>query len=421
MDRKMKELLALKQGSDTVYEYAKKFNALCQYGGHHVDNDAKKIERFRDGLHGDLYERLNLYEPNSYQDLVNKAISQEDAMFKARKDRKRQVGFTATGGSGKKFLFVKKGTQGPPQSSSTGHWRVTPSQNKPSGNFQFRKAQQQPYKPSAPLANNNNNHAIKDRRCYNCGQPGHYINECPKPRQNKQSESSGFRHGNQGKKPMMQVKQGKLNFTTLVDVPEGAAVLMGTFSIRDHPIRILFDFGATHSFISESLVSKLGLHSCHTKDSFVVATTGGRILSNTITKAVPLQLGSKTFLTNLIHLGLGGLDVILGMNCLTQHQVVLDIATRMIEIHSPTSCYTTLYLPKVKDINPCSYAAITIQLEDIPVVCEYPDVFPDDLPGMPPDRDVEFVIELQPGTAPISKRPYRMPPKELAELKIQLQ
>jgi hypothetical protein len=54
-------------------------------------------------------------------------------------------------------------------------------------------------------------------------------------------------------------------------------------------------------------------------------------------------------------------------------------------------------------------------------VCEYPDVFPNELPGMPPDRDVEFVIELQPGTAPISKRPYRMPPKELAELKTQLQ
>jgi hypothetical protein len=54
-------------------------------------------------------------------------------------------------------------------------------------------------------------------------------------------------------------------------------------------------------------------------------------------------------------------------------------------------------------------------------VCEYPDVFPDELPGMPPDRDVEFVIELQPGTAPISKRPYRIPPKELAELKNQLQ
>ena len=62
-----------------------------------------------------------------------------------------------------------------------------------------------------------------------------------------------------------------------------------------------------------------------------------------------------------------------------------------------------------------------IKLEDIPVVWEYADIFPDDLPWMPPDRDIEFVIELQPGTAPISKRPYRMPPKELAELKIQLQ
>jgi hypothetical protein len=168
-------------------------------------------------------------------------------------------------------------------------------------------------------------------------------------------------------------------------------------------------------------VNKLGLHSCHTKESFVVSTAGGRIPSNTITKAIPLQLGSKTFLTNLIHLGLGGLDVILGMNWLSQHQVILDIANRMIEIHSPTSGHTTLYLPKVEGINPCSYAAVTILLENIPVVCEYPDVFLDDLPGMPPDRDVKFAIELQPGTAPISKRPYRMPPKELAELKSQLQ
>jgi predicted aspartyl protease len=219
---------------------------------------------------------------------------------------------------------------------------------------------------------------------------------------------------------VVQVKQGKLNFTTLADIPEGAAVLTGTFSIRDHPVRILFDSGATHSFISKSLVSKLGLHSCQTKESFVVATAEGRILSNTTTKVVPLQLGSKTFLTNLIHLGLAGLDVILGMNWLTQHQVVLDIATRRIEIHSPTSGHTILYLPKVESTNSCSYAAVSIQLEDIPVVCDYADVFPDDLPGMPPDRDAKFVIELQPGTAPISKRPYRMPPKELAELKVQL-
>jgi hypothetical protein len=59
-------------------------------------------------------------------------------------------------------------------------------------------------------------------------------------------------------------------------------------------------------------------------------------------------------------------------------------------------------------------------LEDIPVACEFPDVFLEDLPGMPLDRNVEFVIELQPGTTPISRRPYKMTPKELAELKVQL-
>jgi hypothetical protein len=120
-------------------------------------------------------------------------------------------------------------------------------------------------------------------------------------------------------------------------------------------------------------------------------------------------------------LGLEGIDVIPGMDWMNRHKVVLDISERMVEINSPIVGATTLYLPFKGSVNPCSYVAITSQLEDIPVVREFADVFPDELPGMPPDRDVEFVIELQPGTAPISKRPYRMPPRELAELKTQLQ
>jgi hypothetical protein len=80
-----------------------------------------------DGLNGDLYKRLNLLGPNSYHELVNKAISQEDVMKKAQKDRKRQADFTSGSGSGKKFYFVKKNTHGSSQSSSSRHWRVTPS------------------------------------------------------------------------------------------------------------------------------------------------------------------------------------------------------------------------------------------------------------------------------------------------------
>jgi hypothetical protein len=95
MVRKMKELLALKQGDDTVYQYAQKFNSLCQYGEHHVDTDAKKMERFCDGLRSELYERLKLLEPNSYHKLVNKAISQEDAMMKVQKEKKRHIEFAS--------------------------------------------------------------------------------------------------------------------------------------------------------------------------------------------------------------------------------------------------------------------------------------------------------------------------------------
>ena len=55
--------------------------------------------------------------------------------------------------------------------------------------------------------------------------------------------------------------------------------------------------------------------------------------------------------------------------------------------------------------------------EEVQVVKDYPDVFPEELPGMPPDRDIEFLIELLPGMGPISKRPYRMPAKDLEEIK----
>jgi hypothetical protein len=95
----MRELLAPKQGSDTVYQYAQKFNILCQYDGHHVDPDAKKIERFRDGLDGKLYEWLNLLEPDYFHELVNKAISQEDVMKEAHRDKKMQAGFASGSGT----------------------------------------------------------------------------------------------------------------------------------------------------------------------------------------------------------------------------------------------------------------------------------------------------------------------------------
>jgi hypothetical protein len=132
-------------------------------------------------------------------------------------------------------------------------------------------------------------------------------------------------------------------------------------------------------------------------------------------------MGSKIFKTTLLILGLEGMDIILGADRMTHHRVVLDVAARALEICSPTSEDQVLYLPSQDSTQSCAFAMMESPVKKIPVVCEYADVFPNELLGMPPDRDIEFAIELQPGTTPISKRPYQMPPAELEELKKQLQ
>jgi hypothetical protein len=217
------------------------------------------------------------------------------------------------------------------------------------------------------------------------------------------------------------VRQGRLNFTTMADIPEGAPVMTGIFLVLNYPAIILFYYGASHSFISAKFSAKCQLPFHHTDGGITISTPGGRVATYQINRQVPIKFGSLVIRTTLLILGLDSMDIILGTDWLSRHRAVLDIAARAIEIHSPAYGETTLYLPDQGCTRSCAFTMVESPVERIHVVCDYPDVFPDELPGMPPDRDIEFAIELQPGTAPISKRPYRMPPAELAELKKQLQ
>jgi hypothetical protein len=108
------------------------------------------------------------------------------------------------------------------------------------------------------------------------------------------------------------------------------------------------------------------------------------------------------------------------MSWMKEYKAVLDNAVCMVHLESPTHGSVSLRLPSPTSIASTLHHTAVQNLEDIPVACEFPDIFPEDLLGMPPDQDVEFVIELQPGMAPISRRPYKMTHKELAELKVQL-
>ena len=100
-----------------------------------------------------------------------------------------------------------------------------------------------------------------------------------------------------------------------------------------------------------------------------------------------------------------GIDAILGMNWLRVYGVFLDLKQRVVELRLPSSEDRMSLLVPLDPVLPvAAHAKASPDLTSIPVVCEFLDVFPEDLPGLPPDREVEFSIELEPSTAPISRR-----------------
>jgi hypothetical protein len=215
-------------------------------------------------------------------------------------------------------------------------------------------------------------------------------------------------------------KTDRVNYTTLEDVPEGEQVLVGMFSLNGHPIIVLFDSGATHNFISKACTKSRRLTLTHLSTLYMISTPGGKTVTQYLAKNTPLNLWGRVYKASLILLDSQGIDVILGMSWMKEYKAVLDIAAHTVHLESPTHGSVSLRLPSPTSIASALHHTAAQNLEDILVVCKFPDVFPEDLSGMPPDRDVEFIIELQPGTAPISRRPYKMTPKELAELNVQL-
>jgi hypothetical protein len=217
-------------------------------------------------------------------------------------------------------------------------------------------------------------------------------------------------------------KTGRVYYTQVATTPKGEPMMMGTFLVANYPTVILFDSGASHTFISKSFVEKCCIHCTESREGFVIHSHGGRIFTKEVAFHIPVTLAEREFLTNMIVIKGQDIDVILGMNWLAQNKAIINTDQRTIKLsygHEEVqlSIPITILVKASRQV----FETIVQEIRDISVVCEFPDVFPEDLPGLPPERDVEFVIELKPGTTPISRRSYRMPPNELAELKTQLQ
>jgi hypothetical protein len=126
----------------------------------------------------------------------------------------------------------------------------------------------------------------------------------------------------------------------------------------------------------------------------MIKTPGGKITTNQLVRNVPLNLGGKEYQTCLIVLEGQGIDVILGMGWMKAHKALLDTAARVVHLDSPIHGIDVLRLSSSSIATPSVHHTATQNLEDILVAYDFPDVFPKDLLGMPPDQDVEFTIEL---------------------------
>jgi hypothetical protein len=217
---------------------------------------------------------------------------------------------------------------------------------------------------------------------------------------------------------------GKVNHLEVDTIQETPGVALGTFSIEYYSTNVLFDTGATHSFVTASWVESDNIPVAPMYPPMRVSSVGGRTQTDRFCPSAKVQIRGIGLPADLIVMGNQDttIDVILGMNWLTKYQVSLSCDKRTVKLVSLSGeeVLVELVLSGLREGN-CHQVIAHIEeitpSEAINVVSEFPDVFPEKLPGMPPERKVEFAIELIPGTAPISKRAYRVSGPELVELK----
>ncbi|XP_040933542.1 uncharacterized protein [Gossypium hirsutum] len=304
------------------------------------------------------------------------------------------------------------------------------------------------------------------RGCFRCGSTDHFIRDCPKvdstvPVTSQRSVSTArgkglgrggsvSRGGSIRRSSDITTQQSEAKVPARAYVvrtrEEGDAhdVVTSIFLLYSEPVYALIDPGSSHSYINSKLVELGKFNSEISRVTVEVSSPLGQIvLVNQVCPRCPLIIQNKTFPIDLLIMPFGDFDIILGMDWLAEHGVVLDcykkkfsiqtengdrIEVNGIRTNGPARIISAIKANKLLQRGCTTYLAYVInsdlvgsQCSKIRTICEFPDVFPEELPDLPPDREVEFAIEVYPGTAPISIPPYRMSPTELKELKVQLQ
>nr|GEZ78464.1 putative reverse transcriptase domain-containing protein [Tanacetum cinerariifolium] len=282
--------------------------------------------------------------------------------------------------------------------------------------------------------------------CYECGRPRHFRKDCPKLRnqnrgnqtRNKTGNKTG---GNEVTARAYAISRGRTN-------PD-SNIVTGTFLLNNCYASMLSDSGADRSFVSTTFSALLDVAPTTLDTSYAVELADGRISeTNIILRGCTLGLLGHLFNIDLMPVELGSFDVIIGMDWLAKYHALIVCDKKIIRIPygdevliirgddcdsgsklNIISCTKThkyiqkgcqVYLAQVTS-KKAEDKSEEKRLEDVPIIQEFPEVFPEDFPGLPPARQVEFQIDLVPGAAPVARASCRLAPAEMQELSTQLQ
>ncbi|KAL0546687.1 hypothetical protein IC582_016599 [Cucumis melo] len=389
-----------------------------------IATEAARADKFVRGLRLDIQGLVRAFRPSTHADALRLAV---DLSLQERANSSKVAGRGSTSGQ-------KKKTEQQPNP-------VPPRNFRPGG--EFRRFQQKPFEAGEaargkPLCTTCGKHHLGrclfgTRTCFKCRQEGHTADRCPMRLTGyAQNQGAGAPH------------QGKVFATNKTEAERAGTMVTGTLPVLGHYTLVLFDSGSSHSFISSAFVLHARLEVEPLHHVLSVSTPSGEcMLSKEKLKACQIEIAGHVIKVTLLVLDMLDFDVILGMDWLAANHANIDCSRKEVAFNPPSmvsfkfkgegsrslpQVISAMRASKLLSQGTWSILAsvvdtreVDVSLSSEPVVRDYPDVFPEELPGLPPHREVEFAIELEPGTVPISRAPHRMAPAELKELKVQLQ
>ncbi|XP_071920676.1 uncharacterized protein [Coffea arabica] len=455
-ERREDDFLRLRQGALSVAEYETQFTKLSRFALDLVLIEQKRFHRFVQGLNVEIQEALAAAQLDTFSQVLEKAQRIETArgQVKAFHDRKRRQPGTGN------FSVGQSSRNEQPTKMGRGAGGLRPAGTSNQGNAGRGQTGRGPQRGGHRVGvttgtrqtcgfcggNHTADNCWKNsavRKYFKCGSTEHLIAQCP----NMRTEGSTSRA--EGTTPKSVNAAGnRLKVLARVyamshqEVTNPSAVIEGTLSIFRRTAWVLIDPGATHSFVSPAFMTYIDSKAEKLPYDLEIKTpiTNKSILANMMYKGCDVWIGERKLSVDLIELALKGYDLILGMDWVAKYHAHLDCSTKKVDFHIPgepilqldvrgklasTALVFGIRARKLLSKGARVFLAMLIntpgeqlKVENVLVVCEFLEMFPEELTSLSPEREIEFKIDLHPGVEPISKTPYRMAPAELKELKI---